>query len=58
MAASYGYLGQTEDGMWFIEEALAGRPEISLADERAGSVLKRPEDLEHYLKGLQLAGLL
>lgn len=57
MAASYAYLGQNDDAMWSIEEALASRPEISLADERADSVLRRPEDLERYLKGLQLAGL-
>lgn len=57
MAASYAYLGQQEDAAWSLGEAIAVNPDITLEDERRDSVLKRLEDLDHYLDGLEMAGL-
>ena len=57
MAASYAYLDQPEDAEWSIGEALAANSDITLEDERRDSVLKRVEDIDHYIAGLKKAGL-
>jgi adenylate cyclase len=57
MAVSYAYLGRADDANWSLEEAIAANPDLTLESEKLNSVLKRQQDLDHYLEGLKLAGL-
>ena len=57
LAASYAQLGRDEDAAWEINEVMLLQPEFSLKQERSSSQYRRKEDLEHYLEGLQSAGL-
>ena len=38
-------------------EAQAINPDLSITNERRNANYKRSEDLEHYIEGLQKAGL-
>jgi hypothetical protein len=57
LAAAYGYLGNTEEAAWALQEVEILLPGLSLEDERRDTVLLKNADLERYLKGLELAGL-
>jgi len=57
VAAIYGQLGETDDAAWALEEALAIRPDITLAGERQGARYQRSEDTARYIDGLRKAGL-
>ena len=57
LAATYAQLGELDDAAWAVEEALAIRSDISLADERRDANYKRPQDLNHYIEALRKAGV-
>lgn len=57
LAATLGYLGDTEEVDWRVFEILALSPDISAADEGALAPYRRDADRRHFVKGLQLAGL-
>ena len=57
LAATYAQLGNLDDAAWAVEEALAIRPDISLADERRDALYKRSRDLDLYLSALRKAGV-
>ena len=57
LAATYAQLGELDDAAWAVEEALAIRSDISLADEELDANYKRPEDLNHYIGALRKAGV-
>ncbi len=57
LAATYAELDRLDDAAWAVEEALAIRSDISLADERRNANYRRPRDLDHYLDALRKAGV-
>ncbi len=57
VAAIYAQLGRLEDASWPVEEAIAINPKISLEYERNEAFYKDPEDLEHYIESLKIAGV-
>lgn len=57
LAASYAYLGRIEDAEWQADELLILEPEFSLKKVSQTALFKQPEDIEHFVEGLRLAGL-
>lgn len=57
VAATYAQLGRLDDASWSVEEAIAINPKISLEYERNEAFYKNPEDLEHYIESLKIAGV-
>jgi len=57
LAATYAQLGQLDDAVWSVEEALAISPDISLEKERQQALYLRESDIEHYVGALRKAGV-
>ena len=57
LAAVYAELDRIDDAAWVVEEALLIRPDITLEDERRDSNYRRPQDLDHYIEALRMAGV-
>ena len=57
LAATYAKLGRHEDAEWSVQEAKSILPGLTLANEQNDSTLRRSEDIERYIEGLQKAGL-
>ena len=54
---SYGFLGQTDDAEWEIEELSALGYEMTLEWAREFENIAHPASLERYLDGLRKAGV-
>ncbi len=57
LAACYGYLGEADEAEWQVLEILTLDPNFTLTDERTRDPYRRPEDMDRFIKGLELAGL-
>lgn len=57
LAATYGQAGQIDDAEFEVEEILALDPDFSIQRMRDNIPLKVPDDIEHFIAGLQKAGL-
>ena len=59
LAAALAQLGRLDEARKVTEVILAAEPDISLSGIRENDTLvwKRPEDQEHWLEGLRLAGI-
>ena len=57
LAASLGQLGRTDDAEWQAQEILILDPNFTLMNERSRDPYRRAEDMNRFIKGLELAGL-
>ena len=57
LAAAYAALGQIDEAVWSVEEALAINSYLTLERERRESLYLRDRDINHYIDALRKAGV-
>jgi TolB-like protein/class 3 adenylate cyclase/tetratricopeptide (TPR) repeat protein len=56
-AATHAMLDELDEAEWALSEALAIRPEITLASERIGALYRYDADRSRYIEALRKAGM-
>jgi len=57
LAAALAQSGNIEEARWEGEQIMAANPDFSLEQMTQSFPFKNPEDMEHFIAGLRLAGL-
>lgn len=58
LAAAYARAGQTDNARWEAEQVFALNPDFSPQRIRAAFPFRDPEDLDRFMEGLRIAGLI